>query len=258
MKRKHRAKTSKLAWGVFWLLIAGLIMANYFGGFVQLTVWNVVIGALALIVLFHCLATLSVATLPIPVAALYYIFQAPLGLPFVAFWTLVLVTLLVTCGLHVLLPGKLGSRKHFAVVFDDDKNRGRHSGSEGDRTKTQIDEGDDDNNPYISVQFGGVSRYLHSDNLETADLNCAFGGLEVFFDHVKLSPNGAEVYVNCKFGAIEIYVPSHWRIIDDVTTSLGSAEVDRRIKPSGPDAPTLRLHGNVAFGSVEVCRIKGT
>jgi len=254
MSGKRKARSSKLAWGVFWLLIAGRILTNYFGGFVQLGVWSIIIAALALVVLLHCIVSLSIAPLPIPIAALYYIFQVPLELPFVAFWTLAPVALLLTIGLYVLLPRRIGS-KHFGLfTLDDIKAHKRYDKHD----EAQIEEGDDENNPYISVSFGGISRYLHSNRLQTADLNCAFGALEVYFDNVQLSPDGAEIYANCKFGAIEIYVPAHWRVIDNMSTTMGSAEVDRRLQASDSDAPTLTVTGNVSFGSVEVNRIKGS
>jgi len=258
MARKPKIKSSKLAWGVFWLLVAGLILANHLGGFVQLGVWSIVRAALALIMVFHCFVSLSFASLPIPLAALYYIFQAQLGWPFIAFWTLALVAVLVTCAFYILLPRRYGSRKHFVFVAGEGKKRKHYSEDDDDCIEGQIEEGDDENNPYISVRFGGASRYLRSACLETAELNCSFGALEVYFDNVKLSPDGAEVYVDCKFGAIEIYVPGHWRVIDDMSASLGSAEVSRRLQKADTDAPTMTIKGNVSLGSVEVSRIKGS
>ena len=274
-----RKRNSKIAWGFFWLLVAGLILANYFGGFVELSVWSIIIGSIAAVVLFHCLATLSFATLPIPLAALYYVFQAPLELPFVPFWTLALVAVLLTVGLHVLLPSGYSGRKfvHFVNINEGARkrydSRGNIKGENGDADVvidvdnddyneefkgTKIEEGDDANNPYISVSFGYASRYLHADNLEFADLNCSFGGMEVYFDNVTLNPNGAEINVNCSFGSIEIYVPSHWRVIDELNSSLANAEVNRRLQSNDADAPTVRVTGGVSLGNVEVNRIKGS
>jgi len=288
MDKKTKKITRKISWGLFWLLLAGLIMANYFGGFVSLSAWSIIIGAIALVVLFNCFASLSFGSLPIPLAALYYIFQDPLGLPFVAFWPLALVTLLLTIGLHILLPKQFNINRYIHIntgigtrtrrekkikydkygnVIDRDEDadvvidRGPDSRNKdeyvGAGNKTKINEGDDPNNPYISVSFGGASRYLHADNLETADFNCSFGSLEVFFDNVTLSPNGAEVDVSCSFGNIEIYVPPHWRVIDDLNSSLASAEVSRKLQNNDADAPTLRITGDVSLGNVEVKRIKG-
>jgi len=279
-----RAKTSKIAWGFFWLLLAGLVLANYFGGFVDLSVWSIIIGVIATVVLFHCIISLSFASIPIPIAALYYILQPtlaePLGLPEIRFWTLALVTLLVTIAFNLMFPKRFKSVAGVHVDFGNksnkkhkrDKNENRFDlpiedidGADviiinGDRTekgdRTKIEEGDDANNPYISVSFGGASRYLHSDCLESAELNCSFGSLEVYFDNVTLSPNGAEVNITCSFGSVEVYVPSHWRVIDDLNASLANSEISSKLQKNDPDAPTIRVTGSVSLGNVEVKRIR--
>ena len=281
MTRKSRMRSSKIVWGFFWFLLAGLILANALGGFVQLSVWGIIVGALAAVILFHCLATLSFASIPIPLAALYYIFQTPLELPVFGFWTIAVVAVLLTVGLHVLLPRRFSSKQFVHVNINEGARKRKRYDSRGnvkgetddadvviiegeygqdyseENEKTKIEEGDDANNPYISVSFGYASRYLHADNLESAELNCSFGGMEVYFDNVTLSPNGAEVEVNCSFGSIEIYVPSHWRVIDDMNSSLANAEVSRRLQGNDADAPTIRVTGSVSLGNVEVRRIKG-
>jgi len=246
-------------WGIFLLLVAALVLTNQFGGFLELGLWSIIVAALAVAFMVQCIIDLSFASLPIPIAALYYILQAPLnemfnfGLPFIKFWPLVLVTLLVTAGLHVLIPNSLGrKRKNLGVVYIGRDGNGKSVRRPSD--DTEAEEGGDNNNPSISVQFGGVSRYLHADSLKTVELDCSFGGLEVYFDHVQLSPNGADVFLNCKFGAIELYVPSHWRIIDNVNASLGGVDIKgRRDVPD--EAPQLRITGNVSLGGVEVNRI---
>jgi len=274
-------KTSKIVWGFFWLLLAGLVLANYFGGFVELGVWSIIVAVIAMIILFQSLATLNLASLPIPLAALYYIFQTPLGLPEVVLWpTLIAVTVLVTIGLSILLPRRFKSGKFVNVDFGSNgyhkhkKNKNKVSinidDGEADiiideninddsesSSGVKIEEGDDVNNPYINVSFGYASRYLKADNLESADLRCNFGGMEVYFDNVTLSPNGADINVNCSFGSIEIYVPSHWRVIDDLNASLANAGVSRKLVNNDEDAPTIRVTGSVSLGNAEIKRIKG-
>jgi len=275
MSKKFRVRTKKVAWGFFWLLLAGLVLANFFGGFVTLGFWSIAVASIAAIVLFSCIANLSFASVPIPLAALYYIFQSALGFPEVTFWTLAIVTVLVTIGLSVMLPKRFRNG-HFINVNLGNNSSGKKKKKEkfqmkmedgeviinGDfdetSEKTKIEEGDDANNPYISVSFGGAVRYLHSDCLESAELNCSFGSLEVYFDNVTLSPDGAEVNVNCSFGNIEIFVPSHWRVIDDINASLANAEVSRKLMGNDADAPTLTVTGSVSLGNVEVSRIKGS
>ena len=257
MKRKRRAGFSKWTWGAAFFLIAALLLANYlgFGVSLDLGFWSIVFAVLAALVLVSCIASLSFASLPLPLAALYYIFQAQLGMPFIGFWPLALVTVLLMIGLHILLPRRFRDGQFYAVNVGGDKMRRRSGSDDEDHAEMTTDEGDP-NNPYVGVHFGSATRYLHADNLQSAELNCSFGGLEVYFDNVELSPEGADVHVNCKFGGVEIYVPRHWRVLDDMNASFGSAEVSRKLKTNDEDAPTIRLTGHVSFGGVEVSRSK--
>jgi len=255
-------------WGVFLLLVAALVLANQFGGFLELGFWSIAVAALAVAFFIKCIVDLHFAALPIPIAALYYIFQVQLDLPVITFWPLALVTVLVTIGLHVLIPHRRFRRgKKIDISYSGDNKADviinnvigyEDAGEE----RTESDEGNfveggSDNNPSISVQFGGGSRYLHADRLETVELDCSFGGLEVYFDHVTLSPNGAEAFLNCKFGSIELYVPKNWRIIDNMNVSLADMEINNRRAEIDENSPVLKVSGNVSFGSVEINRIKG-
>ena len=119
-----------------------------------------------------------------------------------------------------------------------------------------IEEGDDENNPTINVQFGHHSRYLHSDCLASADLRCNCGALEVYFDHAQLSPEGAHIEAYCRLGSMELYVPGHWRVINNLSTSLGNAEVDGRQFSDDENAPLLTITGSVTLGNIEIHRMK--
>ena len=255
-------------WGVFLLLVAALILSNQFGGFLELGIWSIIVSALAVAFMVQCIIDLSFASLPIPLAALYYIFQTPLDLPEISFWPLAIVTLLATIGLHALIPNRLfRKRKNVEFIYSDgvNVNIGRKNILDDDGEiissgrivddEAKVEEGGSDNNPRISVQFGSVSRYLHANSLETVDLDCSFGALEVYFDHVELSPNGAEAFLNCKFGAIELYVPSNWNILDNMNASLGGVDIKGRHKALDENAPQLKISGNVSLGGVEVHRI---
>ena len=271
-------------WGVFLLMIAGLVLANQFGGFVELGFWSIIVAALAVAFLIQSIANFSFGSIPIPLAALYFIFQEPLEFPSIDFWPLVLVTFLAAAGLTALLPKKKWFRKkrkkNFYVDISDDTagstiesvgevvggavGRAVESAMEGNgkvyvdgddiNKKIKVEESGDDNNPSISVQFGGISRYLHSAALESASLSCNFGSLEVYFDNVTLSPNGADVDVSCNFGSVELFVPKNWKIEGDLSATLGNAEING-MRGQPQDGPELRINGATSFGSIEVNRV---
>ena len=278
-----------IGWGVFLLLIAALVLANQLGGFVQLGFWHIIVTALAAAFLVSSLINLNFGALPIPIAALYFVFQDHFGLPRIDFWPLVLVTLLVSAGLTALLPKKTWFKKkkrknYINVDISDEINEGVGDIIEGvgevvgatvgsavegamngdgrayvkdddGNSKMKVEESGDDNNPSISVSFGGISRYLHSSALETADLSCNFGSLEVYFDNATLSPNGADIDISCNFGAVELYVPKDWTVTGNLKATLGAAEIGG-MKKQPDDGPELRINGSVSFGAIEVNRVK--
>jgi hypothetical protein len=149
---------------------------------------------------------------------------------------MILASILASIGLAIIFP-----KKHWYRHYNRSWN-----------PQIQTKDGNYDNNPSVSVNFGAVSRRLFSDSLETVQLNCNFGALEIFFDKVELNPNGAEVTLNCSFGAIELFVPKHWHIIDRLNRSLSGVDIHNNFTPLAENAPLLTLVGNVSMGAIEV------
>jgi predicted membrane protein len=251
-------KISKWTWGLLFLLAAALIIANQVVGFVELGVFTIIIGVVCLAIIVQSIVNLSFSVLPLPLAALYFVFQDPLSLPDIGFGILLASAILATIGLSVLLPSKVKRKtgyekrykNRYTKEFADDYE---YDYEEDGETITQVVSDDKERNFDINVQFGGISRYLRSDCLETVNLNCKFGGVDIYFDEVTLSPQGGKVHINCNFGGVELYVPREWRVSDHVSATLGGVDISgRRRHQPAPDAPELTLTGNVAFGNVEV------
>jgi len=225
---------SNWVWGTFMLLAAVFIVVNQSGGFVELRAGGIIAAVLAGTFLVQCIASKNFSALPIPLAVLYIVFQRPLGLQIMQPWVLILAAVFATIGLGVLLPGRF---KNFACGT----------------IHREMDTGTcDDNNIVISTSFNGVSRYIHADALETARLSCSFGAIEVFLEQATLHPNGAEIICDCKFGAIVITVPKHWRVTDRINCALGGVDHNPRHSSPSEDAPRLTVLGDVSLGGIEI------
>jgi hypothetical protein len=92
---------------------------------------------------------------------------------------------------------------------------------------------------------------LNADSLETVRLSCNFGAMEIYFNQVELSPNGAEADINCSFGGIQLFIPKHWQVIDKLHCTLAGVNVKSFTAPA-ENAPRLTLNGSVSLGGVEV------
>ena len=165
----------------------------------------------------------------------------PLGWPQLSVWLLLLTAIFVSIGLSLIFHNRM--HKRWKKWTNCGENIGVHAPS---------DEYIDGDSVSISESFNEVSKYLHADCLRQANISSSFGKLNVFFDNVKLSPNGAEVYVDVSFGKIELYLPKDWRVIDQVHTSAGAVSNNPRTGAASPDMPILTVKGRVSFGNLEL------
>jgi len=238
-----KIRFSNIIWGTFLLLAAAFLLFNQFDGFTNIGVGSIIVTVIAVLFIVQCISALRFAPLPIPIAVLYIIFQTPLSLPEIQTRTIIIASILTTIGLLIMLPGKRFFKHR---KYKIKKETWDHSG------RVQTEDSINENNPSASVQFGSISRRLHADNLETINLYCNFGELEIFFDQVKLNPNGAEANINCSFGAIKLFIPKDWLIIDKLNCPLGGVDISKNFAVPAENAPRLILNGSVSFGGIEV------
>jgi hypothetical protein len=224
-------------WGVVLLLAAAFVLTNNFFGLTDIGIGRIIAAVLAVAFIVQCIASSHIAPIVIPLGVLYIIFRAPLGLPEIHTGKLIAACILASIGLGILLPHKSYSRNKC----------GNYGGS---KEPPRVESGGKDNNPCFSVNFGTVSGSLNADSLETVRLSCNFGAMEIFFNQAGLNPNGADVYINCSFGGIQLIIPGHWQVIDRLNRTL--AGVDIKFASTAENAPRLTLNGSVTLGGIEV------
>lgn len=227
----------KWFWGVFFILSAVFVIASQVTDFMKIGLWSILGAILLLAVMIHSVAHRNFFGIFVPLVLLYGIFWQPLGLIHISIWVLLAAAVLASIGFHFIF------RNRPPQWWKSEENGGRFHATT---------ESSDDNNPQAKVSFGASTKYLHSTALQTGQFDVSFGSLEVYLDQAQLSPDGAELYVNCRFGAIELYVPRSWRVKGNVQASLGAAEINEHRSDAAIDAPLLLITGNVSFGAVEV------
>jgi len=235
-----KSRFSNFFWGIVLLLAAVFVLTKNYTGFADIGIGSIFILILAVAFIVRCLARLHIAPIVIPIAVLYYVFGDRFDFPKIDTWKLIAGTALAFIGLNFLIPKGRRSCNQC----------GDSAGSKDQPVKLPA-EGTNDNNPSISVNFSAVSRSLTANSLETARLSCNFGAMEIFFNQAQLSPNGAEVFITCSFGGIQLFVPRHWNVIDKMNCSLAGVDIKSFAVPD-ENAPKLTLNGSVSLGGVEV------
>ncbi len=106
----------------------------------------------------------------------------------------------------------------------------------------------------IDVTFAGRKEIVTSKDFKGGNINATFGGVEV--NMVNADATGPMV-LNCRvsFGGVELIVPSHWEIQNEVQPTLGSVEDRRAMRmntSTAEEKKVLVLKGTCNFGSIEI------
>jgi predicted membrane protein len=102
----------------------------------------------------------------------------------------------------------------------------------------------------IRATFSGVSRTISSEDFKGGEVASVFGGVELDLRNAKASAEGCRLDLSAQFGAVEITVPSEWRISVFGSPVLGAIE-DKTSK-AGEKSVQVQCHCSVAFGAVEI------
>ena len=111
-----------------------------------------------------------------------------------------------------------------------------------------------DNTVNIDVTFGGRKEIVTAKEFNGGNVNVTFAGCELNLTQADFTVPSVVLDCRVSFGGIEIIVPSHWEVVNDISPSFGSVEDERTIQTNaaGDVKKTLILRGNCSFGSIEL------
>lgn len=226
-------------WGISFLLAAVLMIASQTGAFGDIGVLSILATLLLVTMFVQGIIYRNFFIIFLPVSFLYMIYREPLNLPVISPWLLLIAAVFAATGL--------------SIIFHSPKTKTYyHKTEQKDEIFSDSIEYTDEKNPYAKAAFSSTSKYLHSECLEGGKFIASFGELNVYFDQTQLSPEGAKIYLECSFGSINLYIPRHWRVVDNVNVTLGGINFSRKGTDIAQDAPRLILTGSVQFGEIEI------
>ncbi|MCL2634907.1 MAG: hypothetical protein FWD34_10405 [Oscillospiraceae bacterium] len=226
----NKNSISKIAWGLFLVAAAALIISNAlyeFMGFFPLIVL-IVLAPIAVISIIHR----SFGGIFIPIAIVAVLFDEQLGIEAITPLPVIVAAILLTIAFEIMF------RKNGFVFI----------GGKADlKNMESIEDGD----MSCSVKFGESTKYFTNENLEKAYLKCEFGALIAYFDGATLNPNGATLYLEANFSGVELFVPKHWNVENSISVFLGAVDEKGKNIPD-PDSPVLTIVGKASFAGVEI------
>ena len=233
-------------WGIFFMLSGVFIIAGQIGSFGKIGIMSLLATVFLAAIAIHSIIKLNYFGIFVPLAFLYMIYSGPLSeplrLPVISPWVLILTAILVSVGFSLIFPS------HHKKVWHGHHGAMHH----GIKHQSQNVENIDDNNPFAKVSLSSSSKYLHSDCLKSGHFICSMGELQLYFDQVQLSPEGAEIYLDCSLGSIKLYIPKLWNVEYKIHVTAGDVDKGRDFSNTSEDAPKLTLTGQVRLGNVEI------
>ncbi len=229
-------KSSKIFWGIFFILAAVYVVVSKFGILPDVGVFSILVTVFLIWLLLEGIRHVNFYEILFSIAGFCIVYDEQLGITELTPWTVLGAALLGSIGLSLIFGGF--KRKKTVQQFQSAGYAG--CGSEqcsGEQLNCE-------NN------FGSAIRYINSDNFKSAKIENNFGSLSVYFDNAVVQGGTAMVNVESNFGEVHLYLPKEWRVQNNLDRSFGTIREDG--SSIGSSVTVLFLNGSANFGVITI------
>ena len=227
-------KKEKIFWGLFFILGAIFILCSRLGYLKDISVFSLLLTIFFAAMLIKSLLHLEYTGMLFSIAFICIIYARPLGITAITPWPVLGAALLGSIGCHMLFPSRHRRWKEW------------HS---DEPFESVIDE-DDGTSVYHRTSFGSTVKYVNSDDFKYARLDASFGAIKAYFDNAQVRGGKAEINLDVSFAGVELYIPKHWTVINNVSAFAGAVDEKNRSQSDG--TVNVHLTGGINFGGVTV------
>ena len=233
-------KNKNVLWGLIFIAAAVYILLEAMNVFHGVGLVTLVLTAICIGVIIRSLPNLEFAGILFPIAFLCIIWDGYLGIEKMTPWPVLIAAALATFGLNLMFGGA-------KIKVNIDKKVKKYNNE-----KTNYAKVDTVNGQYVStkVRFGGVQKYVESEDLRRVDISAFCGGAEVYLNKACIPTGEAIVTFDCKCSGIQLYVPRDWNVENKLDVSMGAVNFSG--EPSGAGIVDLILIGNVSFCGIDI------
>ncbi len=172
-------KSSKVFWGIFFILAAVYVVISKFGILPDIGVFSIILTVFFLWLFVEGIRNVNFWEILFSIAFICIIYDEPLGITALTPWTVLGAAFLGSIGLSLIFGGK--KRKWKTVTGNVGTSSSEQYTGEEIRCENS---------------FGSAIRYINSDNFRRAAIENNFGSLSVYFRHcVSVQEGSAKVSV---------------------------------------------------------------
>ena len=231
-------KSSKVFWGIFFILAAVYVVISKFGILPDIGVFSILLTVFLIWVFVEGVRNFNFYEMLFSVAFICIVYDEQLGITALTPWTVLGAALLGSIGLTMIFSGVKKKRKIATGQSCSQSYVG--SGSE-QCTGEQI---------RCENNFGSAIRYINSDNFKNAVVENNFGVLSVYFDNAIVQSESAFVNVENNFGETNLYIPKEWKVQNNLDRSFDAInEIGSSI---GTSNTLLYINGSANFGAINI------
>ena len=187
--------------------------------------FGMTIAVIMALIALRSLTELNYGGIFFPAAVICIIFDDAWGITAITPWTVLVVAFLLTVACEKMLPRK--NPFLFAEKTD--------SISSGEKI-------------YHSMNFGSATKYVRTDTLASAGLNCSFGELTTYFDQARVPSGIVVINTKTRFGETDIFIPKSWNLVNHATVTFGEIDDKAALTPGEEGDVQCIIEGSVAFG----------
>jgi hypothetical protein len=258
-RAERRFKAWRIFWGVLFLGAAATVILSMFNivtfginiGWILFTLFLIALGIASLFKLnwfgfFMAAAgviTISVTQTP----DVLQMSPDMIGPVWITAWLLSIgLTILFHSGHHRALSRVHGAHR---ARHDQHTHFDRHHPDEYE----SVINSQDNSEVYVDVNMGSTIKYVNTDDLQRAVLNCKLGSIKAYFDNASIIGDTAVIEVYGTLSGFELYVPNTWNVVDNVSNSMSGVSEKNPRKVGDPSTEkTVTLSGSLTMSGVEI------
>ena len=218
----------KILWGLVFILSAVLLVLDALNVIPDIPIAKLIFAGIFTVWALYSIFKLRFTQFFFPLSFAFMILEEEIA-PFVgksgnfiSNWLLLLVSLFLTIGCHLIFGGK-------SVKFSKRISIGHSTGDKN--------------------SFGEGIKYIDCADFKSTCIQNSFGEYNVRFQNEELYEGDATITVHNGFGETNIYVPTGWTVRFSVKSSFGAANCPPNVVENGP---VLNVTGRNSFGEVNV------
>ena len=232
-------KQKNIFWGIV-LLFGGIaLIVDKLGYFGDVNAFSKVLTIFLIAIMIKSIFKARFAGILFPIAFICILFDDKLGITSITPWTVLIAAALGSLGL--------------SMIFHNKRNRYFNNHHDWVSKMSNIEYEEDENSIKLNTCFGSSTKNINNSNLEKIYINCRFGNMEIYFDNTILKNGHSTVILDTAFSNVELYIPKSWTVENKATTSFG--ELDEKNRNISTPENILTIIGNINFAVVDIIYI---